>query len=276
MIYEHESLLSFIEAFIAEKSDARKTFSYRAIARRLPQVSHSQLFQMLKGRKKFSKRIQNAFASKILKLDLAETRYFAKLVDLNHALLDRHEKSEIAELRLELKALVPLEIRRIRFNRKLSDPLVMLIFIMLERPDVRAKNGLSPGDFRIPVNQRQIDDALRTLIESGHIGRDAGGRLEKKTTSLMSFDDVPNPFVREYHKQISRIAAETIDRCGIDDREFQSYMINLDPARLPQAKRLIRDFMQSFGRKMAPNDDAPNPKKTVKTFGFNLQLFPTA
>lgn len=68
-IYEFSDLTEYLNSFIKAKQTSVKGFSIRSIAARLSGTSHSQLYQIIKGKKRFPLTMIQEMSSKVLKLN---------------------------------------------------------------------------------------------------------------------------------------------------------------------------------------------------------------
>jgi uncharacterized protein (TIGR02147 family) len=268
-IYNYESVNTYLQDFIKANSAESSAFSFRSLTTRLTGISHSQLFQVVKGKKRFPSSLVNELSTKVLKLNRQEKRYFKSLVEINHLVFDKANKTDIEEVKQSLNNLKPLNIVRVEFNEITARPLTVIIFEMVNRRDIHHVKDIVPSLFHFEVTSKKIQESLNYLKETGHIQIAEDGSLKKCTDHLISDNDTPNKFLRAYHKEVSSYASQIIDEIKVDLREFQAYAINIDQADIPLAKDLIRTFMQEFARQIEAS-----PKKANSTYNLNVQFFP--
>jgi uncharacterized protein (TIGR02147 family) len=63
---------------------------------------------------------------------------------------------------------------------------------------------------------------------------------------LMTSDDIADTAVRKSHFEDLQIAAKKLDEVDIVDRDFTSMTVALDKNKLPQAKKMIRNFQDQL------------------------------
>ncbi|MDH4468906.1 MAG: TIGR02147 family protein [Bacteriovoracaceae bacterium] len=268
-IYLYDCLHRYLLDVVAIKQSKLATNSYRAMAGRLKSVSHSQLYQIIHGKKKFPLKLLDLMCSRILKLGIPEKRYFRALVELNHSTLERRAQNEIDQLKIKLSELIPLEVIRMEFDQQTAKPATMIIFEMLGRHDIQSISDLTKRKFLIPITEEEINLCLNFLKNSKHIEIDESGHIERKVNHLMSFNDVPSSFIRDYHRTVAKYAHDIINDVSVNLREFQSFAINIDQKEIPQAKELIRNFINDFAKIMEKHEG-----KELSTYNFNIQFFP--
>lgn len=268
-VFDYSCINEYLKAYIEIKKTQSLAYSYRSLATRLTGFSHSQLYQIINGKKKFPNSLHGQMSKKILKLSTIERRYFKALLEINHLEFEGASLEEIEELRNKLEEIKPLDMKHIDFDEVTSHPITMILFEMIGRDDIRSIKDITPDLFTIEVTQKQINLSLMYLIEAKHIAIGEDSKLFKLVPHLMAPNDIPNQHLRNYHKQVSRFASETIDLIDIHSREYQSYAINLRKEDIPQAKELIRNFMSDFARLMEAV-----PEKSDSTYNLNLHLFP--
>ncbi len=264
-IYNYRDLTLYLTDFVECKSQVnRGAYSFRAMAQKLENISHSQLYQIITGKKKFPIQLTSDFARKILRLDNLEKRYFKELVEISH--LDDLEKYERLE---QLEKLVPLEIQNWDENETLKTPVAMAIFETCGRSDILNRNQLNPQFFNNRFSEEEINNALSTLIETQNLSTQEDGTLTKSHDHLISKNDSTDLSVQKYHQTVSQWAQDSVSEIDITLREFQSYIINIDQSSLPKAKQLIRTFLSDFAKEMESQHGPHNA-----TYNMNLQFFP--
>ena len=268
-IYSYMTLTPFLKDFISSK-EGSTAYSFRSMSNKMKNISHSHLYQIFSGKRKLPIELADDFSKKVLKLNQMESRYFKTLVEVDHHLDSMDEDLNIADLEKKLSVLKPLEIKRVEFDEILARPLTMILFIMVERNDLKNIKKINPDIFHIKYDEKVIKESLAYLVEMNIISVDGEGNITKLVESLMSANDVPNVLVRKYHKEVAGYAANLVDDIESAQREFQSFMININSADMPKAKELIRTFMSDFA-----NQINVQPPEMDSTYCLNVQFFPT-
>lgn len=92
-------------------------------------------------------------------------------------------------------------------------------------------------------------------------------QLTKENVELETTHDIPSYAIRNAHKEYIDLAKQSIDLHHVDDREIIGATLAIDPAKLPEAKLKIREFIAELSKQLAGNN-----KEDV--YRLNLQLFP--
>lgn len=190
-------------------------------------------------------------------------------MELNHYVLDKASAQSILDLKSKLNELKPIKIKSIDFNEVTSRPLTMILFEIIGRSNINNVNQLKPDAFINCYSQIEIKQSLTYLMESGHISISSKGELKRFVDHLMAPNDVPSQHVRAYHKEVSAYVPRVLEEVSINQREFQSFAINICLDDMPKAKELIREFVHDFARQL----EAPI-EKLNSTYNLSLQLFP--
>jgi transcriptional regulator with XRE-family HTH domain len=92
------------------------------------------------------------------------------------------------------------------------------------------------------------------------------GKLKPTTDQfLKTTDDIASDAIRCHHRQMLAKADAALDE-DLDSREFQGINISFNFAELPEAKKMIRDFVKKFNRRFAS-------RKGRDVYQLNLQFF---
>ena len=268
-IFDYIDLADYLQDFIKSKESTNKAYSFRALALKLEGISYSQLYQIIKGKKRFPISLANDFSSHILKLNRQEMKFFKALIEINHHLFEDASPKQVTDLKKNLRQLKPLEIKHIEFNEITARPLTMIIFEMMNRADIKNISQIKPEIFYHKYSQEMINESLQYLNRSGHITIGSKGELERLLPHLMSSNDIPSEYIKNYHKEVSSYVPGTIDITDVALREFQSYAININKSDLDKAKELIRNFLHEFAGQMEASS-----KDSNSTYNLNLQFFP--
>jgi transcriptional regulator with XRE-family HTH domain len=112
------------------------------------------------------------------------------------------------------------------------------ILSLVEIPDFRAKPEWIAH--RLGITKTQASDALKRLIELELIQQDQNKNWKLTEKRFATSDHVNHLSLRKAHRQNLELAARSLDLHSIDDRDFTAITMAIDPARLPEAKQMIR------------------------------------
>jgi uncharacterized protein (TIGR02147 family) len=83
--------------------------------------------------------------------------------------------------------------------------------------------------------------ALERLERLGFLVR-IGGKLKVRSPNFSTSDEVVNLAVRQAHIQDTELVLKSIESDPVELRDITSMTMAIDPAKLPQAKKMIRRF----------------------------------
>jgi uncharacterized protein (TIGR02147 family) len=93
------------------------------------------------------------------------------------------------------------------------------------------------------------------------------GKLVKAKAFVASPDQVPSAAVRNRHRQILRKAEDALGRNSIDERDFSSMTMAIDPTLIPKAKKKILEFRRQLCSFLTG-------KNKRRVYELSIQLFP--
>jgi uncharacterized protein (TIGR02147 family) len=120
----------------------------------------------------------------------------------------------------------------------------------------------------LEVAKKEAAQILRCLERLKLIAR-VGHKFRRTSGQLRSTDGVPDAVIRDSHREILHRAALSLDRDPVTRNDFTNMTMAIDPARLPSAKELIREFQNKLCKFLEEGD-----KKVVYT--LSVQLFPVS
>lgn len=117
------------------------------------------------------------------------------------------------------------------------------------------------------ISVREVKDALERLIRLGFLKKNASGRLECTGVAYHTTDGVTDVALQRAHFQNLELARESLEQDTIENRDFTAMTMAIDPDRLPEAKRRIRDFRSELCRFLESG-------KRKEVFKLCMQLIP--
>jgi uncharacterized protein (TIGR02147 family) len=189
-----------------------------------------------------------AFLSKGCELTPAESLYFRALIQLEQA--STLEEKDLCQI--WLKDLHPgkeFRTREIDEFHAVSHWLYTALWALCETRlwDGNAKTAwksLTALGHTLTLNE--VEQAMERLVALDLLRADPSGVLRPTLEQWTSRNDIANAGVQRYHAESSKLASQSIERTGLDEREFQSFSISLQREHLPRAKEMIRKFRHQF------------------------------
>ena len=114
------------------------------------------------------------------------------------------------------------------------------ILSLLETKDASSNIGWIAK--RLRISRREAIGAVERMLRLGLLTKTIDGKLRLTRTSYTTSDEVTNTAVRKNHSQILERARESLESDEIGMRDSTSMMMAINTERLPEAKKLIREF----------------------------------
>ncbi|MFL5814201.1 MAG: DUF4423 domain-containing protein [Bdellovibrionia bacterium] len=266
-VFDYADPVDFLNAFIQSVQERNPQFSLRSWSKQLG-LSHVAMLSMVLNRKR---RLLPSLSSKISaqflhqgRFTQNEARYFDMLVLFSNAsTIDEKNFYQriLSELRPD-REFVTLDLDRVRL---LADWYHIAILEMTYLKDFKSDPRwicLRLGD---SVNERQVKDAIDRLVRLGLLEHTEQG-LRKTQRILESPSDIPSDALREFHSQMIQRSIGAMKKQAVHDREISSETMAISKERLPEAKRMIRDFRKKLSQFLeSDQNDA--------VYQLNVQLF---
>ncbi len=239
---------SVLRSHLDDRRRRNSRFSLRSFAKHL-EISPGQLSSLINGKKNLTAKQ----AVKIIeKLNLSEQ----DALDL------------MRELHPKLRALSPPS----PSTQLLSEDEFRLIsswehFAILSLGKVR-ENRATPEWIAsaLAIDLPTATVAFQRLKRMGLI-RLKDGHFRQTTKPLITTTEVPSSAIREYHRQNLLLAAQKIESVPVEEREFTSITMAVNPRRMEKAKKIIREMKQKVCDELETSD-------CTEVYTLAIQLFP--
>ncbi|MFL5813525.1 MAG: TIGR02147 family protein [Bdellovibrionia bacterium] len=265
-IYQYGRASQFIRDAWAEKKKNNKSFSLRAWARQLGFANNAPLSLMLAGKRPIPKKYVPALVGS-LELSPDEGLFLETLVEMERAKTVRQKSFYVERLRA-LSPRPPIGFHEVESFKCLGNPLHTFILEMTDLQGFKPDPEWIQRRLRTRFSIVDIKAAVERLIALGLLIRDNKGLWRKTNAHLTNRADIADEGSQEYHKNVSQMAAEQVSLQHVLDREFNGYAINIKNSDIPRAKKLIREFVRDFARKIESE-----PGMAEETYQLNVQFF---
>jgi uncharacterized protein (TIGR02147 family) len=98
---------------------------------------------------------------------------------------------------------------------------------------------------RLGITQNRAEVVLNNLVTCGLLTHGENG-LEKSHSRVRTTEDVTSIALRKGHIETLEMGKEKIESVSVEERDFSSIMVALDPEKLPEVKTIIREFRQKL------------------------------
>jgi uncharacterized protein (TIGR02147 family) len=265
-IFEYANYRDFLRDYYEGMKESAPLFSFRRFAEDAGFNSPSVLKLVIDGKRNLSHDSVEKFA-RALKLNRDEAKFFTSLVLLNQA-TSTDEKRYYAEQLLQsrkYKKLNPL--KPAQFDYFTHWYYVAIRELVATRGFKEDPEWIA-RKLRPAISPAQARTALAALEELGLLKRDENGKLVQSDRLLSTTDEVDSASVAEYHREMIRKGAESIDEFRGKDREISAATVSVDEKTAKQMKELVQRFRKEL---LAI---AVNCKESTGVYQINLQLFP--
>lgn len=109
---------------------------------------------------------------------------------------------------------------------------------------------------RLNITIPEATNALERLERLGLLKRTRSGKLKATGQSFSTPDNVANVALRLAHNTNLEMARKSLEKDSVEERDFTSMTMAIDPKKLPEAKKMVRafydqmsDFLESGAKK---------------------------
>jgi uncharacterized protein (TIGR02147 family) len=121
-----------------------------------------------------------------------------------------------------------------------------------------------------PVQTKDVEKALKLLRELRFLEQDGEGRWVQSDQALTTEPEVRSLVVANFHREMIRLAAESIDRHSADERDITAVTVGVNRNRMAEIREKIAAFRKEI-LEMACGDEDP-----AEVIQVNIQAFPLA
>lgn len=246
----------FLQKTIREKLDELRSknnqFSLRAFARLL-QVSPASLSEFLNGKRNLSPKMLKKLAEKLClppqDINLLNEKIIREKKGVSH-----NPKSAKKNVQLENDQYFLV-----------ADWHYYSILCLAETPEFKEDHEWIAK--RLKTTLPKVKEAMERLIRLGFLTYDSQGKMYYQDVELTTSDDTPNTSLRKRHTENLEAAKESLFLDDVMLRDMSFMTMALDPAKLPQIKKMVRRFQDELADYIDKGD-----KKEV--YEICMQIFP--
>jgi len=268
VIFHYHDYRSFLRDYFDFAKNKDGKFSYRFFAQRAGFSSGSFLKLVIDGQRNLTNESINKI-SKGFKLKKQEHEYFEKLVFMNQA--SSHEvRNFYYKQMLSMKGY-----SKVNQIAKASYEYFSKWYYPVIREIITFGDGKYTPDkiatlLKPEITEKQAQDALDQLVELGLIRKNKNGSWAQCARHISTGQEVRSFIVAQYHREMLKLAAESIERFSPDERDISAITFSMDSARLQELKYLIAEFRDQVRSKIVENGNG-NADRALQ---LNIQLHP--
>ncbi len=265
-VFKYEDYREYLKDLYNYLKKESRYFSYRYFSKVAGFNSPNILKLVTDGDRNLSMKAIKKF-SVGLKHDRTEAEFFLSLVCFNQA-KNTSDRQKFAEEILKNKAFLKIHpVTQSQF-KYYSNWYFIPIRELVAAPyfvedSLWISKQLSPE-----ISPKQVEEALTELCEMDLLKRDEGGQLVQSTPDVKAVDAVGSVFLAKFHREMLRLASESIDRFHSEQRELSSSTVMVSENNFLKLKKLIQKFRDDL---VAITSEDPEPQIICQV---GLQLFP--
>jgi len=247
-VFNYHDPVEFLNASLQATQIKNPSFSLRSWSKQLG-MNHVAMLSMVLNRKRkllpnLSSKISNQFLT-TGKFKEKEARYFDILVLFNNA-ITVEEKTFYEGILSSLKpdrSFSTLDLDQLKI---ISDWYHAAILEMTALKNFNSDPQWMHLKLGESVSLDQVKQAVERLLRLGLLERTPEGTLIRTKVLLATPSDVPNKSLRQFHTQLISRAISALEMQSVEKRDITSYTFTVDTKKLPEAKKMIRDFRRKL------------------------------
>jgi uncharacterized protein (TIGR02147 family) len=264
-IFDYIDPSLYLKDQYTQKKVNNPAFSLRSFALQLGMKSHGPLHAMMKGERNIPKKLVPLLI-KSFQLKAKEKKYFEILVDLQRSKTMIEKDMYLKDL--ESISPKPLrEINDVEAYKFYTNPLHGIISEMVQLKNFKNSVGHIKSRLHAHANLKDIDECIERLISLGILKKE-GKSLSRTLEHIYTSKEVLSQAVQEYHRQMSKLAMDSLVEQSLEEREFNGISFNIKSSELPAIKEDLRQMVNDLIQKY----EAPSGEGD-ETYHLNLQLF---
>ncbi len=246
-----ELLLHKLNESLVALQAKNSSFSLRAFAKKLG-VTISTVSEIRSGKRTITKKL----ASKIS----------------DHLFLTPEEKERVLSAIPHLSSKQPVRVARKEYLQLSTDQFRAVgewqhfaILALMKSKDF--KNSPAWIARRLSISVASVEQALTRLKRLELVSEGKNGILKRTSHSVSSTDEVVNLAVRKSHLDDLELIKDKLAHIGLEKRDSTSITMAIDPKKIPEAKKVIREFRDRLSSLLETGEK-------TEVYKMSLHLFP--
>ncbi|MEQ1876070.1 MAG: TIGR02147 family protein [Bdellovibrionia bacterium] len=267
-IFEYDNYRLFLADTYHYLKETKSFFSFRYFSKTAGFASPNFFKLVMEGKRNLSQDSVERFAL-ALKLNKSESEFFGRLVSFNQA-SNAEDKGEFANQLLKSRSYRKIHPLNQALFHYYSRWYFVAIREMVAWKDFREDAEWIAARLNPAVTPGQALDAIEELLKLQMLVRGVNGRLQQADAILNTDNEVASQAIRGFHKEMIRLASESIERFTRLEREISSVTVPVSAAGAQKVKELVQNFRTEI---LAVLDAE---KDTDRVYQLNFQFFPVA
>ncbi len=265
-VFAYLNYREFLSEYYRSRKRDHSYFSWRMLAEKGGFKSPNFIKLVTEGVRNLSK--DGVYrCTKALGMNKKETEYFENLVFFNQSkTLDEknHYLTRLMRMRKRVD-IKKLELSQYQYYTQWYNPVIRELVCK----DAIGTDYDTLAKSVIPaIKPQQAKKAVQVLEETGLITRSEDGSYEKSDTVISTGAQVQSIAVANYHKEMMRLASESIERFKAAERDITSLTVHVSN----ETQQIITEKIARVRREILDLVEADQKKERVVQ--LNFQLFP--
>lgn len=258
MIFLYDNPQDWLRAELERRQKLNPKFSLSAFAKKLG-LSQPLVSLLLSGQRRLTLQSSRLITKK-LALSESEREYLESMA------LGSQHSAKGTSLRQEIRQRHEVSTLSLDSFEAMSDWYYSAILELLLIKDLAHDSAIFAK--RLGLEKNVVEHALKTLIRLDLIAK-SGERYVRTDSGFTSTShDVSSSALRNFHKQIFVKAAAALDDQSPQKRQVSGYTLAINPAKLPQAKKLIQEFSSKLGRLLEEGEQQEVYQLSISLFSL--------
>lgn len=265
-VFEYDDFKDFIQNRVEQLTTRDAKTSLRSICKAAG-TSPALYYFIVQGKRPLTTATAKKLA-KGLRLTKSETDFFTVLVDWNQT-HDPAEKESLVKKILSFKKFRdahPLAQAEYEYYTRWYYPVIRE---MVALPNFKEDSTWIAGRIRPALAPGDVDRALDRLLTLGLLVRNPKGKLIQSNPRIATSPLIPGHLASHFHREMMRLAIESIRGIHSDERELGAITLTLGPERYKELVKRVRNFQNDlfaeFGETASFDD---------RVVQINVQVFP--
>lgn len=267
-------LSDFFNYKVFESQNRLRPFGYSDFSAAANIKSPNYLKLIIEGKRNLSKEMCLNF-SRALKHNRSQAKEFELLVTYCQE-KDPHNRNTALKELSEFRAKRGLQDGKINSEtwEQVANWLVWVLFAMVEQKAVQFTPESLRKILRGQVNEAQIQQALKKLVDSGDISIDPETHFARKTSPVMAgADQIPTELVRKIQSELIYLGLESLHKYGPQEREVSGFTMAMTEKEFEWARFELRKLRKHIQKEIAMKREQ---NKGERVYQVNIQLFPVS
>lgn len=218
------------KAFL-EKRKRNASFSLRAFAKQLG-ISSGNLSEILRGNRKISRKLVERIIER-LAISPEEAGELIKIFPQKNEKQPKDSKNIYSQISMDQ-------------YHAIADWYHFAILSLAETDNFKSDPKWIAN--RLGIKIQEANSSMERLLRLGLLIKDKKGGIRPTGKKFSTSEDISNISLRKSHYQNLELALSSLDKDEVTIRDFSSVTMAIDPAKLPEAKKRIRNFYRQLAR----------------------------